>query len=230
MIKSIQKSTLLAVSPYVAWMIMMFILPRSSAWAYTLRTIVSAILLFVAWVYFSRKEPLEPKSGNEVGLLRAILWGVLIGLVVTVLWIAPEYCDVYRHWCILGEVPSPTESQSSPYDPAVCGWALTILRVVGSAFVIAPAEELFFRSYLYRRLQNENWCKVDRKSFDLSALMWTTILFAIEHNRIVAAIMAGLFYWFTYKKCGFFAAALAHIITNLLLAIFVLYTGAWAFW
>jgi CAAX prenyl protease-like protein len=101
---------------------------------------------------------------------------------------------------------------------------------MGSAFVIAPAEELFFRAFLYRRLQSDDWCKVDRKHFDLSAFLWTTGLFAVEHNRIAAAVMAGVFYLFAYRRYGMFAAALAHVVTNLLLALFVLYSGVWSFW
>jgi CAAX prenyl protease-like protein len=104
------------------------------------------------------------------------------------------------------------------------------LRLIGSAFVIAPAEELFFRAYLYRRLQSEEWRSVDRRRFDWSAFLWTTGLFAVEHNRIVAAVMAGVFYLFVYRRYGLFAAALAHVVTNLLLALFVLYSGAWSFW
>ena len=71
---------------------------------------------------------------------------------------------------------------------------------------------------------------MDRRRFDWSAFLWTTGLFAVEHNRIVAAVMAGVFYLFVYRRYGLLAAAVAHVVTNLLLALFVLYSGAWSFW
>lgn len=226
-----QKATLFAVAPFAAWMALMFLLPPGAS-GYALRTLASAVALFAAWVHFARKSPLDMSAARCDGESRSagIVWGVLAGVAVTVLWIAPEYLPLYRQWCIIGDVPSPCEVQNSAYDPDVCGWPLTVLRIAGSAFIIAPAEELFFRAYLYRRLQGEQWRKVDRRNFDLSAFLWTTGLFALEHNRIVAALMAGAFYLFVYRRFGFLPAAVAHVVTNLLLALFVLYTGAWAFW
>lgn len=226
------KADILAVAPFGLWMALMFLLPSSSAWAYAVRTVVSAIALIVAWRYFSKRSNLENAIGanNRVRFIPVLLWGILAGVLVTVLWIAPEYLSFYRKWCIIGDVAAPNELQTSAYDPKNCGWTLTILKVFGSAFIIAPAEELFFRSYLYRRLQDSSWLEVNRTKFDLSAFLWTTCLFALEHNRIVAAILAGVIYLLVYMRQGFWAAALAHIVTNFLLAIYVIYEGAWAFW
>ena len=226
------RSTVFAVSPFAIWMAMMFALPSSSAWAYALRTLASFIALVAAGIYFLRTKRLEPHilTCADKSFAVKLFWGLFIGVIVTFLWIAPEYFLFYRKWCILGDVPSPLQEQTSPYDPNVCGWPLTVLRLIGSAFVIAPAEELFFRAYLYRRLQSEEWRSVDRRRFDWSAFLWTTGLFAVEHNRIIAAVMAGVFYLLVYRRCGLFAATLAHVVTNLLLALFVLYSGAWSFW
>lgn len=226
------RSTVFASAPFAAWMALMFLVPSASAWSYALRTAVSAVALVAAWVYFTRVESLESGlcAAGAVSPFRACLFGALTGAAVTVLWIAPEYIPFYRQWCVMGDVPSPCEAQSSPYDPAVCGWPLAALRLAGSAFVIAPAEELFFRAYLYRRLQSADWRSVNRRNFDLSAFLWTTGLFALEHNRIAAAVMAGAFYLFAYRRFGFLCAALAHVVTNLLLAVFVLRSGAWSFW
>ena len=226
------KADIFAIAPFILWMALMFLLPSSSAWAYAVRTAVSAIALIIAWHYFSKKSKLDNVLNENIRarIRPVLLWGILAGVLVTVLWIAPEYLSFYRKWCIIGDVIPPNEVQTSAYDPKNCGWTLTILKVFGSAFVIAPAEELFFRAYLYRRLQFSSWREVNRTKFDLSAFLWTTCLFALEHNRIVAAIIAGAIYLLAYMRQGFWAAALAHIVTNFLLAIYVIYEGAWAFW
>ena len=107
---------------------------------------------------------------------------------------------------------------------------MTWFRLFGSAFVIAPAEELFFRSFLYRRLQSPEWRDDSLRRFDMSAFLWMAGLFALEHNRIVAAVVAGAAYGIVYIRRGIGAAIIAHVVTNLVLALYVIKTGAWAFW
>ncbi len=213
-------------------MALMFAFGTSSAAGYALRTGASLLLLLVCWYYFSKRERLEARSPELLrrGIFSRALIGVFWGVIVAVLWIAPEYSSLYRQWCIIGDVPAPSDAQSSPFNPAVCGHAMALVRLFGSAFVIAPAEELFFRSFLYRRLQSEDWRSVDARRFDLSAFLWTAGLFALEHNRIVAALAAGAVYGVVYMRSGLLPAIIAHVVTNLLLAVYVLMTGAWAFW
>ena len=157
--------------------------------------------------------------------------GILVGVLVTVLWIVPECSDFYRTWFCwpIGSLPTPS-SEPSPYDPAVCGWALTIAKLIGSAFVIAPVEEVFFRSFLYRWLQQRDFVSVPLSRFDLSAFLWMVFLFTLEHDRPLAAAMAGALYGFTAIRFGLISAIVAHVTTNLLLALHVIFSGAWAFW
>ena len=134
-----RRETSLAVAPYLIWMILLFVLPEGAI-SYAIRTIAAALALFV---WFFMKRVCEEVSFSSV------IWGIFVGVVVTVLWIAPEYSEIYRKWCVLGDVPSPLAPQSSPYAPENCGWSLTLLRLFGSAFIIAPAEEIFFRHFLW---------------------------------------------------------------------------------
>ncbi len=221
-----------AAAPYLSWMVILFALGASSVNGYALRTIVSLVLLVVSWYYFKKREPLETGCSHLVNtsLFSRSFYGVIFGVAVAVFWILPEYSSLYRHWCIIGDVPAPSDPQTSPFSPENCGNMMTFVRLFGSAFVIAPAEELFFRSYLYRRLQAADWRNVSVQKFDLSAFLWMVGLFALEHNRIAAAVVAGAVYGLVFMRWGLFSAILAHVVTNLLLAIYVLKTGAWAFW
>ena len=112
----------------------------------------------------------------------------------------------------------------------MCGWTLTIVKLVGSAFVIAPVEEVFFRSFLYRWLQSRNFAAVPLSRFDLSAFLWMVFLFTLEHDRPVAAAMAGGIYGLLAIRWGLGSAIVAHVVTNLALGLHVIYHGAWAFW
>lgn len=228
------RKTFLAVAPYGAWMLLMFTLPATAV-AYAVRTAVSGLLLLVglALAYRRGLSPKEPgglspdRRGLSPRALSAVAWGLAVGAIVCVLWIYPERFEWYRSWCIIGD---PTPKGPVPCDPAVCGWPLTWTRLFGSAVVIAAAEELFFRGFLYRRLQARDWGTVPMSRFDLSAFVWTVGLFALEHNRIFAGAMAGALYGLLAMRKGLGAAVLAHMTTNLALGLYVIKTGSWAFW
>ena len=96
--------------------------------------------------------------------------------------------------------------------------------------MIAPVEEVFFRSFLYRWLQNRDFRAVPLSRFNLSAFLWTIFLFTLEHDRPLAAAMAGAAYGFAAIRFGLATAIVAHVTTNLLLALYVIHQNAWAFW
>lgn len=195
--------------PYLVWMALMLLLP-ATAEAYAVRSGISAACLCGAYWLFRHGGGAVRMDG------KAACVGVVAGVLVWIVWVAPENFAWYRRWMIVGEIES---AAPSPYDPAVCGWTLTLVRLAGSAFVIAAAEELFFRRWLYR------WLGADRTAF-----LWMVALFAVEHNRPVVAALAGAAYGAVALRCGLASAILAHMTTNLILGIQVIATENWAFW
>ena len=146
------------------------------------------------------------------------------------LWVAPEYSTWYRTWLELPIGELPPASGPSPYEPSVCGWPLTIVKLIGSAFVIAPVEEVFFRSFLYRRLQARDFRAVPLSRFDLSSFLWMVFLFTLEHDRPVVAALAGAAYGLLAIRFGLGSAIVAHVVTNLALGLHVICRGEWWFW
>ena len=223
---NIDRATLAAAAPYLVWMVLLLALPAQPAF-YALRTLCAAILLVPALGFLIRSPRTdfgeEPPRAGPV-----LLWGTLTGLAVFLLWVAPEAWGWYREWFILGDLPAA--DAPAPYAPDRCGWTLTGARLAGSAFVIAPAEELFFRGFLYRRLQAKDWTHVPPRRFDASAFLWTVGLFALEHNRWLAGALAGALYGWVALRKGLWAAILAHVATNLVLALYVIKFDEWTFW
>jgi len=215
------RETAATVAPYVAWMALMALLP-STAFSYAIR---SAIVLGLLSLYIVLCHvPIRMET-----LRRMIGPGIVAGLIVFALWVLPERFEIYRRLFIIGGGAAP--EGPSPYEPAVCGWAFTIIRLIGSAFVIAPAEELFFRNFLYRWLQKGgDWTSSSMRKFDMSAFLWTVALFALEHDRYLAGAMAGALYGALAIKKGLGAAIVAHVTTNFALALYVILRGAWGFW
>ena len=213
--------TALATAPYAVWMAFMLALP-AGAGMYAARTAAVAAV-FLVLLFRARGRLPRPGVPSRATLSA----GVFAGLAVFALWVLPEKSEFYRRFFIIGGAAPVTPS---PFDPAVCGWPLALARLFGSSFVIAPAEELFFRHFLYRRLQSPDWQGVPCKRFDLSSFLWTSALFALEHDRVAAGFAAGAVYLFVYMRRGLAAAVLAHCVTNFVLALYVLRFGLWGFW
>ncbi len=207
---------------------------------YAVKSLLCAALLFwwKPWRYY------------DACTLRSIGWGLLVGLFVAIIWIAPETVglhsgirDIYHRWLIVmpGVYPSyydpaifpalPSMHPSLAYSPGVCGWTLTICKLLGSAFVIAAAEEYFFRGFLYRWLQGPRPWTRPLNYFDPRAFMLTVLIFGFEHDRWLAGLIAGVAYgWLANKRGDMKAAVTAHMTTNFLLGLYVIIFNRYGFW
>ena len=236
------RDAILYAAPFVAWIALQMALP-STAVGYAVRTGVTAavglaclkvIKVFKVSNDLNNLNDLNHlnnlKSFHHLNALKCLCIGLFGGLVVNVLWIAPEYSTWYRTWMELPIGELPPASGPSPYEPSVCGWPLTIVKLIGSAFVIAPVEEVFFRSFLYRRLQARDFRAVPLSRFDLSSFLWMVFLFTLEHDRPVVAALAGAAYGLLAIRFGLGSAIVAHVVTNLALGLHVICRGEWWFW
>ena len=204
-----RKTTLACILPFATWMGLMFLLPPT-ALSYAIR---SAATMVVGAISLALCRPRPSFS------CRALTIGVLVGALVCALWI------LLPVW----PFPEPVAPDPSPYAPAVCGWPLTIAKLIGSAFIIAPVEEVFFRSFLYRWLIARDFLSVPQSRFDLSAFLWMILLFMLEHDRPVAAALTGALYGLLAIRFEIGSAIAAHVTTNLLLGLHVIYHNAWQF-
>jgi hypothetical protein len=56
------------------------------------------------------------------------------------------------------------------------------------------------------------------------------LLFTLEHNRPIAAAITGAAYGLLAIRFGISSAIVAHVTTNLVLALHVICNKAWQFW
>lgn len=188
----------------------MTVLPTTAA-GYAVRTAVTTAVLAGAWWAWRKTIPARTGETTAPRWWVSVMWGVAVGLAVFVMWTFPERFELYRKYCIVGDA---SVAEGSPFDPKVCGWPLTVVRLLGSAFVIAVAEELFFRKWL----------------IGFAGFWWMVGLFAIEHDRWLVGALCGAIYGWLYLRKGLGAAIVAHVTTNLTLGAWVIGRGAWAYW
>ena len=196
------KKNFASILPYAVWMAMMMLLPPTGE-CYAARTLVTAILLLPCLFYLERHHGVIYRNRT---LFPELFWGFLVGIVVLVAWVWPEQFEWYRKWCIYGDGGTSAVAETD--------MVLKLVRLVGSAFVISVAEELFFRRFLMR----------------FAGFWWMVLLFAVEHDRWLVGAFAGLLYgWLALRK-GLLSAIVAHVVTNLALGLYVLETKSWQFW
>lgn len=217
--------------------------PLAGPWVYAAKAALCAGL-FLWW---------RPWRIYPALRLRNLVVAVPAGLGVAFLWILPETVwfgeifpaaqSFYHRWLILlpGSLPDYYDAELFPrlppgfagalYNPAVCGWGLTLARAVGSALVIAVIEEFFFRGFLYRWLQQATFWKIPLTRWDAATFWIVVAIFGLEHDRWLAGLAAGAVYGVLAVRTGdIWAAAVAHGLTNAALGSYVLLCGRYGFW
>jgi CAAX protease family protein len=197
--------------PYVAPMAIyfVFLLVQTNAnlvWLYPLKTIAVAAAL---WFFHKEYEELKPNFS---------LLAVIVGLVVIAIWIG---IDPYY--------PKPGNS-AAIFDPTG-KWLFIGFRVVGAVIVVPIMEELFWRAFLIRYIVNDDFKKVPVGTFTWPSFAITVTLFGAEHHEWLAGLICGALYnWLYYKRKDVFSCIVAHAVSNVALAAWMLARGDWKFW
>ena len=181
-------------------------------WLYPLRFFAAAGAL---WVFRAKYSELDWKVG----------WlGPAIGVAVFFIWIA---LDRVTNGQAASAMPGALSASSAA---ARITWIS--FRILAASVTVPIAEELAFRGFLLRRLISRDFESVPFTRFTWFALLASSALFGALHGGMwFAGILAGLLYGFTMIRRGRIGEAVAaHATTNALLAVYVLYYGAWRLW
>lgn len=247
------------VAPYILWLAFILALqlpeslgiplpPLAPPVAYAAKSAICAALLL--WLKPWRCYAPCAGAGRLAG---DIALGTAAGLFVAAFWILPETpwfhaghpgaAILYRKWLVMppGALPDyfapqifpslPENCAALAYSPARAGWPLALARLAGSSFVIAAAEEFFFRGFLYRWMRNRDWPGVPLKLYDAQSFWIVCAVFALEHDRWLAGLLAGAVFGALALARGDLRAAIcAHMAANFTIGIHVLATGQYGFW
>lgn len=206
--------------PFLAILAAAFVSKAASGyfeWLYPLRFAAAFIALF----YFRAElKKLDWRFG----------WlGPVAGVAVFLLWIAPDWAAHF----LWGHpyAASPLGPALAALSPAA-RWSWIAVRVAAAVITVPVAEELAFRGYLARRLMNREFDEVPFQSLTALSVGLSSVAFGLMHGEHwFVGILAGLAYAGVLRWRGRMGdAVVAHAVSNLLLAVWVLGLGDWAQW
>ena len=164
---------------------------------------------------------------------RAPHWvsSVALGLGVFVLWVAPDaLVPGWRtHWLFQNSITGhiTTSIASRELTPLMLA-----LRTLRATLLVPLLEELFWRGWLPRWLQDTRFERIPLGQYTPFAFWTTAVLFAAEHGPFwEVGLLCGIIYnWWMRRTRSLGDLMLVHAVTNLALSVYVIATGRWLFW
>jgi len=186
-------------------------------WLYLLKMIVGILCLW-------QVRSLAPE------VRWAFSWeAVGVGVVICALWVGLD--SYYPKLQLFGKAGRPWNPFEQFGEHSILGWFFVGVRTLGSALVVPPIEEAFYRSFLYRYLVRGSFTTVPLSHLHWPSVFLTAFIFGFSHYQWLAGIICGLAYqWLVIRKNRLGDAILAHAITNFLLGVWIVWKGAWNFW
>ncbi len=199
----------------------------SAYWLYLVKTLVGVWLIFEMWPMVTEMR-------------WAFSWeAVVVGIGIFAIWVgvtgSGEWTTQNSLWVKLG-ISHPPAKPPLVWDPfydfgPALAWFFVAVRILGSALVVPPLEEAFYRSFLYRYIASQNFLSVPLNVFLPVPFLGTAAIFGFSHNEWLAGIICGAsFQWLVIRKNRLGDAMTAHAITNFLLGLWVVWKHAWNFW
>ena len=223
---NLSKAAWMRVAPFLVfmgWLALRGAAPESDAWGFDSRWLYAMNLVAVGGLLaFWWRSYGELARANAPTLGEAAL-SVAVGFGVFALWIQLD-----APWMQIGE-------PSARFVPVAADgsllWPLIAVRWLGAALLVPVMEELFWRSFLMRWLQQPVFEGLDPRRVGLRAVLLSTFVFMLAHPLWLAAIVAGLAYALLYRHTGrLWTAVLAHAVTNGALGVWVVGSRQWQFW
>ncbi len=167
---------------------------------------------------------------------RDVALGIFVGLLGILIWIALSHLQIEKLLApYLPALLRPSERVA--YNPfaqignPTLAWSFVLVRVLGLVVLVPIAEELFWRGFLLRYFIDERWESLPLGTFTIKSCILVTLLFTLAHPEwLAAAIYCLLLNALLYRKKQLWPCIVAHSVSNLVLAIYVITTANWWLW
>jgi hypothetical protein len=187
------------------------------------KEILRDTVLVASVFYFSR----------SVVPTRAPHWpaSITVGIAVFLIWIAPDALipgwreNLFFQNALTGHI-------TTSIAPRELTPLMLVLRTMRAALIVPVIEELFWRGWLPRWMQDNSFNKIPLGQYTRFAFWGTALLFAAEHGPFwEVGLIAGIIYnWWMRRTRSLGDLVLAHAVTNLALSLYVIGSEKWMFW
>jgi len=221
---TLSRSAWVRIAPFALFMLLLAVrgaLPASGA--LDARWIYGVSVLLVGGLLIAFRREYGELARQNLPTAAEVALAAFVGALVFCLWVVLD-----APWMRIGEATAaftPLESAGERQ------WPLIAVRWIGGALLVPVMEELFWRSFLMRWIENATFEAVDPQRIGARAIVLATFVFMLAHTLWLAAIVAGLAYAWLYRSTGkLWVAVIAHGVTNGVLGVWVVLTQNWAFW
>lgn len=159
------------------------------------------------------------------------LASIALGIAVCALWVAPDtLMPGWRSFPLFQN--SITGEVKTSILPGELTPLMLVLRTMRAALIVPILEELFWRGWLPRWLQDTRFASIPLGQYTRFAFWATAVLFAAEHGPFwEVGLLCGIIYnWWMRRTRSLGDLMLVHGVTNLALSLYVIRTGQWMFW
>ncbi len=206
------------VAPFAIYAVLSFMQAggdQARFWLYIVKTVLAAWMIWEV-----RPFVLEMRW--------KISWeAIVVGVAIFAIWIGLD--GYYPRLSTLDAGANPFKQFG---DGSALAWTYIVVHIVGMTFIAAPAEEIFYRSFLYRYFVKTDFLAMPLNQYHGLSFFVTSIIFGIMHpDRWLAGIICGLAYQgLVIHKNRLGDAMTAHAITNFLLGVWIVWKHEWSFW
>jgi CAAX prenyl protease-like protein len=189
--------------------------PESHYWLYIVKTLLAA---WVIWEVRPYVQEMRWKVSWEA---------IVVGVAIFAAWVGLD--GLYPRIGKLDPGASPFQQFG---QGSAMAWFYIVAHIAGMTLVVPPAEEVFYRSFVYRFFVRINFLTMPLRQFHGLSFVVTSVIFGLMHpDRWLAGILCGLAYqWLVIRKDRLGDAMTAHAITNFLLGTWIVWKSAWTFW
>lgn len=156
---------------------------------------------------------------------------LVLGVAVCAMWVAPDaLLPGWRNAAIFQN--GITGHITTSIAPVELMPLMLALRTARAALLVPVLEELFWRGWLPRWIQDTRFERIALGQYTPLAFWATALLFGAEHGPFwEVGLLCGIIYnWWMRRTRSLGDLVLVHAVTNLALSAYVIATARWSFW
>lgn len=184
-------------------------------------TVVAILVALPGYRWFGGRPSWQ---GLAVGLVGGALWIVLCKLHLEQRLLAPLGLGA-----VLDLGRRPGFNPMAEMDDKSLAYAFLAVRFLGLVVIVPIIEEFFLRGFLMRYIMNVDWPLIPFAVVDRLALITGTAFPMLMHTGelFAAAAWFSLVTWLMLRTRSVWECIVAHAVTNLMIGLWVLYSGDW---